>query len=97
MTEERITETRTPWGDLHTTHAVITEENRNAGSGWLIVLIVLLAIAVVVWFFNQPSDSEIARDNALADASGAIGRAAGQIGDAAWQTGDAVTNAVAGG
>ncbi|WP_454599224.1 hypothetical protein [Qipengyuania sp. SM2507] len=96
MTEERITETRTPSGDTHTTHTVITDEKRSGGSGWLIVLIVLLAIGVAVWFFTQQNESEIARDNAVTGAANEIGEAANQVGDAAQQTGDAVTNAVDG-
>lgn len=96
MTEERITETQTPSGNTHTTHTVITDEKRGGGSGWLIVLIVLLAIGVAIWFFSQQNDSEIARDNAVAGAASEIGEAAGRVGDAAQQTGDAVTNAVDG-
>lgn len=96
MTEERITETTTPSGDTHTTHTVITDEKRAGGSGWLIVLIVLLAIGVAIWLFAQQSGSEVAKDNAVAGAASEIGEAAGQVGDAAQQTGDAVTEAVEG-
>lgn len=96
MTEERITETETPSGNTHTTHTVITDEKRSGGSGWLIVLIVLLAVGVAIWFFAQQSDSEIAKDNAVAGAATEIGEAAGQVGDAAQEAGDAVTNTVDG-
>ncbi|OBX18298.1 hypothetical protein A9995_12510 [Erythrobacter sp. QSSC1-22B] len=89
MTEERITETRTPSGDTHTTQTVITDEKRG-GSGWVIALIAVLAIGVAVWFFSQQSQSEIARDNAVAGAAGEIGAAAGEVGDAAQRAADSV-------
>lgn len=94
MTEERITETRTPSGDTHTTHTVITDERKSGGSGWLILLIVLLALGVAVWLLTQQNDSEVARDNAIAGAANEVGEAADQVGAAAQQTGEAVTDAV---
>lgn len=94
MTEERITETQTPSGNTHTTHTIVTDDKKSGGSGWLIVLIVLLAIGVAVWLFAQQSGAEVAKDNAVAGAASDVGEAAGQVGDAAQQAGDAVTEAV---
>lgn len=90
MTEERITETHTPSGDTHTTHTVISDEKRGGGSGWLIVLIVVIAIGVALWFFSQQNQSEIARDNAVAGAATEVGNAASEVGEAAQRAADSV-------
>lgn len=90
MTEERVTETHTPSGDTHTSHTVVTDEKRSGGSGWLIVLIVVVAIGVALWFFSQQNQSEIARDNAVAGAASEVGSAASEVGDAAQRAADSV-------
>lgn len=84
MTDKRITETRTPDGNTHTT--VITDQPSSGGAfKWmgLLVLVVLGVIAVLV--FSQMSDAEVAKDTAVADAAAQVGEAAGQVGDAAEQ------------
>lgn len=94
MTEERITTTETPDGSTHTTHTtVISEEGKgNGGKTWLIVLVVLVAIGLGVWFFSEMGTSEVARDNAIAEAAREVGEAANQVGAAAEQAGDAAEN-----
>lgn len=96
MTEERITETTTPTGETHTTHTVITDgERRNGGAGWgMLVLLVLVAI-VGIFLFTQMSGSEVAKDNAVAEAANEVGDAASQVGEAAQNAGEAVEDAVA--
>lgn len=90
MTEERITETETPTGNVHTTHTVVTDDGRRGGgSGWLIVLLVLVVAVVGIWFLTQMGGAETAKDNAIADAAQDVGAAANQVGDAAQ---DAVQN-----
>lgn len=96
MTEERITETRTPSGDTHTTHTVVTDDGRSRGSGWLIAIVLILAVIAGFWFYSQQSGAEIARDNAITDAANDVGEAAGQVGDAAEKAGDAVSDSVDG-
>ena len=96
MTEERITETTTPSGNTHTTHTVVTDDRRSGsgGSGKVILLILLVGLAAVAaWFFSQQNASEIARDNAVAEAADSVGEAAGQVGDAAQNAGDAINDA----
>lgn len=85
MTEERITETETPSGNVHTTHTVIHDEApRSAGgSGWMIALVLIVIAIVGFYLFSQQSDSEIARDNAVAEAAGKVGDAAQNVGEAA--------------
>lgn len=90
MTEERITETQTPSGNTHTTHTVVTDdgERRRGGSGWLIALALILAAVVGIYLFSQQSGSEIAKDNAVAEAAESVSDAAGQVGDAAQKAVD---------
>lgn len=98
MTEERITETETPTGNTHTTHTVIHDDGarRSGGSGWLIALVLVLVAVAGIYFFAQQSDSEIARDNAVAEAADSVSDAANQVGDAAQEAGAAATDAVNG-
>ncbi|HEU4821575.1 MAG TPA: hypothetical protein VFS87_10515 [Qipengyuania sp.] len=98
MTEERITETETPTGNVHTTHTVIHDdgERRRGGSGWLIALVLVLVAVAGIYLFSQQSDSEIARDNAVAEAANSVSDAANQVGDAAQEAGAAAKDAVDG-
>ena len=67
MAEERITETRTPDGNTHTTHTVVTDEpRRSGGSGWLMALVLLVVAVVAVVLFTQMGGSEVAKDEAIA-------------------------------
>lgn len=90
MTEERITETRDPaTGDTHTTHTVITDgDRRSGGSGWLIAIVLLIAVVAGFFIFSNMSGSEVAKDNAIADAASDVGNAAQQVGDAAQDAAD---------
>lgn len=93
MTEERITETRDPDGNIHTHTTVVHDEpRRSGGSGWVIALLILVALVVGVVLFTQMGNSEMARDTAVADAAGQVGDAAQQVGDAAQDVADDVTN-----
>ncbi|MCA1661041.1 MAG: hypothetical protein LC648_02280 [Novosphingobium sp.] len=87
MTEERITEVETPSGNTHTSHTVV-DRDRGGGSGWLIAIILILALLIGGYFLMRGTDSEVARDNAVAEAAGDVGDAAQKVGDAAE---DAVT------
>jgi hypothetical protein len=93
MTEERITDVETPQGNTHTTHTVVTDgEARRGGSGWLIALLLIIALVAAFLIFSNMSGSEVAKDNAVADAAGEVGAAAEQVGDAAQDAADEVTN-----
>ena len=94
MVDERITEVETPSGNTHTTHTVVTdgEPARGGGSGWLIGLVLLIAVIAAIWFFSGMSNSEAAKDNAVANAATEVGDAAQQVGDAAQDAADTVTN-----
>ncbi len=95
MTEERITETRDPaTGDTHTTHTVITdgEPRSGGGAGWLIAIILIVAVIAGIFLFTNMSGSEVAKDNAIENAANNVGDAAQQVGDAAQNAADNVTN-----
>ena len=94
MADERITEVETPSGNTHTTHTVVTdgEPRRGGGSGWVIALVLIVALIAAIWFFSGMSGSEAAKDNAIADAANDVGAAAQQVGDAAQDAADNVTN-----
>lgn len=84
MAEERITETETPSGNVHTTHTVVDDDGaRRGGSGWLIALALIVLALVGFYLFSQQNNSEIARDNAIAEAAGDVGEAAQNVGEAA--------------
>lgn len=92
MTEERITETRTPEGNTHTSTTVVTGQPSSGGATKWIGLLVLLVLGVAAFMvFSQMSDSEVAKDNAVAGAAAQVGEAAGQVGDAAEQAVDEVS------
>ena len=86
MTEERITEVETPSGNVHTTHTVI-ESGRGGGSGWLIAIVLILAVLVGGYFLMQGTTASTNKDNAIAGA-------ASDVGDAAQKVGNAAENAV---
>lgn len=89
MVEERITETETPTGNVHTSHTVITEDRpRSSGAGWLIALVLIVAAVVGLYLFSQQSESEIAENNAVAEAAGSVSDAANEVGDAAQEVVD---------
>ncbi len=95
MTEERITETRDPaTGDTHTTHTVITdgETRSGGGSGWLIAIVLIIAVIAGIFIFSNMSGAETSKDNAVADAANQVGDAAQQVGNAAQDAADNVTN-----
>ena len=86
MTEERITEVETPSGNVHTTHTVV-ERSDGGGSGWLIAIVLILAVLVGGYFLMQGTNASTNKDNAIAGA-------ASDIGDAAQKVGNAADNAV---
>ncbi len=86
MTEERITEVETPSGNVHTTHTVV-ERSGGGGSGWLIAIVLILAVLVGGYFLMQGTNASKNKDNAIAGA-------ASDIGDAAQKVGNAADNAV---
>jgi flagellar basal body-associated protein FliL len=93
MVEERVTEIETPTGNTHTHTTVVSDGERSGGGAtWLIVLLVIVLAAGAIWFFSGMRGSEVAKDNAVAEAAGDVGQAANEVGDAAKRAADEVTN-----
>lgn len=84
MAEERI-ETREPVGSANPTHTTVIHETRRSGGGTGIVVAIVLLVAVIggIYLFSQSTNSEAAKDNAIAEAAGDVGNAASQVGQAA--------------
>lgn len=82
MTEERITEVETPSGNVHTTHTVV-ERSGGGGSGWLIAIVLILAVLVGGYFLMQGTNASANKDDAIAGAAKDVGDAANKVGDAA--------------
>jgi hypothetical protein len=86
MVDERITEVETPSGNTHTHTTVVSDGERSGGGAtWIIVLLLIIVAAVAIWFFSGMSGSEVAKDNAVAEAASDVGDAAQQVGDAAQE------------
>lgn len=96
MTEERITRVEDPaTGTAHTTHTtVIRDDAPRSGGGMGFAVLVLLLIAAVAGFFiwQNQANSEIAANNAVAEAAGDVGAAAQQVGNAAEDAASGVAN-----
>ncbi|MBB4615577.1 hypothetical protein [Novosphingobium taihuense] len=83
MVEERIVEVREPAGTTHTHTTVYEDRPRSGGSGWLMAIVLLVALVVGGYFLMQMSDSRASRDSAIERAADNVGAAAKDIGDAA--------------
>jgi hypothetical protein len=84
MTEERITEIHTPDGNTHT-HTTVVDDGRRSGggSGWVIAIVLIVALLAGVYFLSGMSKSQSSKDNAIAEAAKDVGNAAQDVGDAA--------------
>jgi hypothetical protein len=91
MAEERITQVDSPSGTTHTT--VVSDGTRSSGGAmWFILLLLVLLAGVAIWFFAGMNSSEVAKDNAVAEAASDVGNAANQVGDAAQKAANEVGN-----
>lgn len=96
MVEERVTTVESPAGQqsapVHTT--VITDDRSRGGSpGWFVGIVILLALIAGIYFFTGMSNSETAKDNAIANAASEVGTAANKAGTAVEQAGQAAKDA----
>ena len=92
MTEERITTTQDDLGNTHTTHTVRDGESSGGGAfKWILLLIIILAVAFGGYILMQGNSAEIAKDNAVTEAANNVGEAAQNVGEAAQDAADSVT------
>ena len=68
MVEERIVEVERPSG---------------GGSGWMIAMVLMIALVVGILIFVNMSNSGARKDNAIAQAASDVGKAATKAGNAA--------------
>lgn len=102
MIEERITETTNDQGNVvertierETAPAPITVNTAPAstgGSTGFIFVILLLALVVGGYFFFANSDSEVRKDDAIAEAADNVGAAAEKTGNAVEKAADKLAN-----
>jgi len=62
---------------------VIVTDSGRGGGGWVIAIVLLIALIAGIVIFTQSSGSESAKDNAIANAAGQVGDAAQKVGNAA--------------
>ena len=55
----------------------------RGGGGWLLALVLLVALGIGLYYFANMSNRESAKDNAIAEAARDVGGAAQDVGDAA--------------
>lgn len=82
MADERITTYQTPSGSNTT---VIHEgpARSSNGAGWLFGIVLLIAVLAVVYLMAIRSDTQSAKDSAIAGAATEVGAAARKVGNAA--------------
>jgi uncharacterized protein (UPF0333 family) len=67
---------------------VVESPRSSGGAGWVIAVVLILALVLGVFFFSQSSGSEAVKDNAIANAASDVGSAAKQVGNAAESAAD---------
>lgn len=72
---------------------VVETPSRGGGSGWVIALVLIVALIVGIVFFTQMSGTETAKNNAISNAADNVGEAAKNVGSAAQNAGQAARDA----
>lgn len=67
----------------HTTIIETPARESSSGAGWVIAIILVVALVVGVVLFTRSSGSDAAKDNAIANAASQVGNAAEKAGNAA--------------
>jgi flagellar basal body-associated protein FliL len=62
---------------------IVETPSRSSGSGWVIALVLIVALIAGVVFFTQMAGSERAKDSAITNAAQDVGQAARNVGAAA--------------
>jgi len=91
MVEERVVEVERPSGATSTHTTVYDNGGRSGGAGWLIAVVLVIAVLVGLYMFSNMSNSSARKDNAIAGAADSVSNAAGKVGNAAEKAADDVT------
>ena len=67
---------------------IVETPGRGGGSGWVIALVLIVALIIGVVFFTRMSGSETAKDNAITNAANNVSSAAKDVGNAAQTAAD---------
>ena len=67
---------------------IVETGGRSSGAGWIVALVLVVALIVGIVFFSQMSNSQTAKDNAITNAAGQVGDAAQKAGAAAQDAAD---------
>ena len=67
------------------TTTVIHEVRSGGGAGWVIVVLLAVALVGGFWLFGRSTASQSHKDNAIATAAENVGEAAKDVGDAAHE------------
>lgn len=67
---------------------IVETPSRGSGAGWVIAIVLIVALIAGVYFFSQMSSSQTAKDNAVTNAAQDVGQAARNVGDAAKDVGN---------
>ncbi|MCA1748386.1 MAG: hypothetical protein ABR601_10335 [Parasphingopyxis sp.] len=97
MVDERITER----DDGVTTERVVEHsesephttvvERRGGGAGWIIAVILVIAVIAGIYLFSEFNQTEAVEADAVSEAASQVGDAAQQAGDAADRAADSLT------
>ena len=91
MAEERITTVESPDGTVrHTTVVQDSGGSSSGGAGWMIGIVLVLALMVGGYWLVTGGQAEMAKDNAITGAANDVGQAARQVGDAAQEAADSL-------
>lgn len=96
MAEERITERddgvtreRVVEHSENEPHTTVVERG-GSGAGWIIAVILVIAVIAGIYLFTQANQTEAIEAGAVSEAADQVGDAAQQVGDAAEQAADTV-------
>ena len=67
---------------------IVDRDSRGSGAGWVIALVLLVAVIIGIYFLSGLAGSEASKNNAVADAANQVGDAANQVGNAAKDVAD---------
>jgi uncharacterized protein (UPF0333 family) len=62
---------------------IVESPRRSGGAGWVIAVVLIVALLAGLYLFSQSSGTEAVKDNAIANAANDVGAAAKQVGNAA--------------
>lgn len=90
MSEETVT--NHPADNNGSTNTTVIREKSGSGAGIVMAVVLLIAVIGGIYLFSRSSDSESAKDNAVAEAAKDVGNAASQVGKAAQTAADNAAN-----